>query len=188
MKLALTGAQSTGKTTLAKELSKLFNLPLITEQSRTVIKQFNVTAPKYLKEEELPDFQWKLFASQIIEEQSKKNFISDRCPTCFAAYASQFCKDETFIKEYAQKIENYLLLVKPYDLIIYVPPMFPIEDDGIRSSSEEVQHKTDLLIQHFLEMWKTKYGLNIMTINKASFQGRIKQVENYIEDPLRLGI
>jgi len=83
MKVFLTGAHSSGKTTLAKILADLLGWQMLPEVARDVLKTHGLTYP-------LPDYLVNLIQSEIARRQveilrtSKPDYVSDRFLDCFA--------------------------------------------------------------------------------------------------------
>lgn len=80
LKIGLTGAQGTGKTTLSKALARELGLPLIDEQARIAIKEFGLendcfrsTNPHYQRE---MDFLARCFLQMVTPGTCKVVTIS----------------------------------------------------------------------------------------------------------------
>jgi nicotinamide riboside kinase len=65
-------------------------------------------------------------------------------------------------------INNY---ITGYDLVIYVPIMFPLEDDGLRNKGEEYRELVDGYIKEFLT-----WNKNVYTIKADGLENRINEL------------
>jgi predicted ATPase len=88
MRLVLTGASGTGKTTLAKALAVRFDIPLIEEDFRDVVFAMNGVAKSAENTDERKQAIdhylttcWRWLDARTQAEQSHAGFVSDRC--CF---------------------------------------------------------------------------------------------------------
>lgn len=126
LRIAIVGSQSTGKTTLATQLSKSLDIPLITE----IARRWNI---EKVAQTELIDIQKEMLKLQIEEESKHKKFISDRSTIDNLAYwvhnvAPIVDKNDTIL--YAAKAlsnSNY------YSHIFLLTPEFYPVNDGFRS-------------------------------------------------------
>lgn len=145
MKIAFCGTQSTGKSTLVKELAKLKwfeNYKIFTERSA------------YLASLGIPLNEKSTFKGQLIftaeraSELMCPNFLSDRSSldvVAFTLASEEISMEETF---YIHNVHQRLLL--EYDYIFYIPPEIPLEDNGIRNIKEEFRAKIDSIIKDSL--------------------------------------
>lgn len=145
MKIAISGAQSTGKTTLINELEKLdffkeFNF--LTEITREVKRKgFPIN------EDGNNLTQIFIINSHIERFYSNTNFICDRCILDGLVYTNYLYyngKVDRWVLDYA--FEVYKILINKYDIIFFIQPEFSIIDDGIRSTNKQFR---DDIIEHF---------------------------------------
>jgi nicotinamide riboside kinase len=133
LKIAIDGAQSTGKTTLLKELASYFGsrFAYIPEASRIVAGRFGVHASSdwnelFSKKELLNEFFFEELRWQREQESQAESFIVDSSLLLVAAYRLLFGiheAQEEFVTE-------------PYDLILYCPVLDPGIEDGFRFLSK----------------------------------------------------
>jgi len=179
MKIGILGAQGTGKTTLAEALAKKFGYPLILEIAREVMAEIGIDSPRELKgnPEKGKDFQMKCLGRQIEEEKKHENFISDRTTIDNAAYWMKWHAHENpspvNIGYYTLAWKN----AKKYDLLVYVPPEFPLVDDGCRSINKAYQREMDFLIKLLLGSW----GKNYITV-EGTLKERVAQVVKVVKE------
>jgi nicotinamide riboside kinase len=129
LKIAFTGAESTGKTTLVNELVKHFpDVPLLTSFTRSV--------PNYL--DKSSDVQKQLMAAYTSKllEFSSTGFICDR--TIFDVCAYSIVKG-VWSQEYIDGVlELYSHTSVFPDYIFYTPIEFPMVQDGGRPEGTRV--------------------------------------------------
>jgi nicotinamide riboside kinase len=150
MRIGLTGAQSVGKTTLAKALGEL-------EQFKDYIVQ--TERSKYLNELGIPlntdstlpgQF---IFLAERATELLQSNIITDRtiwdvCSFTLSAKSIGDWEKRSFV-EAAMYLRSY------YDVVIYVSPRgVEMEDNGVRETNLEYRNKIDLVIQEALKEYK----------------------------------
>lgn len=151
MKIAITGAQSTGKSTLLQYLKKdvdLTGFEFIEELTRQIAaKGININ-------EEGSNFSQIFTVTIHAENIIKKHFISDRCALDGLVYTRWLYDNELVDKwmlDYAIGVASEVL--PRYDIIYYLPPEIPIEDDGVRSADvkfrDEIVKLFEEYIQHF---------------------------------------
>lgn len=140
MRIGICGAESTGKTTLAKALADKLELPLITEQARGVAKRLgiddlNKDYPKGLWDR----FQWECLKTQMAIEQGHESFVSDRTVLDNLAYwlvdhaTPSQCYETLQYWGYAERH----IRVRPYHMIVFVRPEddMALENDGFRHTN-----------------------------------------------------
>lgn len=151
-RLVIIGAASSGKTTLAKELSKKLRLKLIPEQARIICNKLgykNIYNIKNTKE-----FRLLVLNEQIKLEEKYKNFISDRgtidCWVHWLRWNIETAK--------SYESEKYYKLAKnqalKYSNIIYIPRLIKLKSDGFRWNDEDYQNQIDRLFKETLLSWE----------------------------------
>jgi len=178
MKIWLTGAQGTGKTTVLN----LFKEPeAITEVVRNMAKE-GMTINRdsgIATQREIFNCYRRLF-------NSKSDYISDRGLTDVLAYScvgeeeKPDCSDAfTWGEEINREIHIMLDYIKENqsDLaIIYFPIEFPVEDDGFRCTDEAYRKEVDRTIKHILD---TYIDIDYLTVHGTP-EERYSQIMNYI--------
>lgn len=172
MKIALTGTQSVGKTSLVKELTKL-----------DYFKDYfiSIERSKYLKDLGIPlnndstllgQF---IFAAERASELLHPNLLSDR--SIYDVCAFTFSSETISWEEKEKLFESSRLLVNQYDYIIYVDPEgIPIEDNGVRTIDPLFRAKIDLVIKMTLTQFPPK---NLIKV-KGTTEERIEKIMSYI--------
>jgi nicotinamide riboside kinase len=131
LRIAIIGSQSTGKTTLAKQLSEHLNIQLISEIARRFDKNIlsNKTSAEYLL------IQKELLKLQIEEESKLQNFVSDRSTVDNLAYWIHNCSEITNNIENALYIKKAIKNTTIYTHIFQLIPEFYPRDDGYRDTN-----------------------------------------------------
>lgn len=152
MRIGLTGAQSVGKTTLAKALG---------ETDRFKDHSVQTERSKYLRDLGIPlntDSTLRgqfVFLAERSSELLLDNIITDRtiwdvCSFTLSAKSISWFEKEAFV-DAAMHLRDY------YDLVIYVSPNgVNMEDNGIRETDLEYRTKIDSIIKMALEEYKPK--------------------------------
>lgn len=153
MKIAITGAQGVGKSTLASAISEQLNLPLITEGAR-----------KY----EIPDTycdQLLTVQKSILNDQIKLekdytdiygSFVSDRSTIDNMAYWLNNCLGHSANND-ADYIYKCRCNLQTYTHIFYVPIEIELVDDGFRNLDKRYQKLIDDKIIQILNRYSVKY-------------------------------
>ena len=166
MKIILTGAQGTGKTTILERF--VGKLPVITEVVRNLSKQG-------VKINELGDEegQHKIFNTYIELLQSPE-YISDRCLTDVYAYSLyHFDQGKLSLDELAFEAGELEKLAAQKDILIcYFPIEFGVVDDGVRSTNENYRQFIDTAIRDTLD----SFGFNYIVV-KGTVEERLRQIE-----------
>lgn len=167
MKIAITGSFGTGKTTLANHVAEAKGFTLLPEVARVMAEE-----GYKLDKEITAEIEHEMFLRQVALECHQGPYISDRCLVDLLAYSAVLFENDF---ELLWTISRALRDAK-YDVIIYLEPEFPIENDGVRSTDGEFQKIIDDRIKSILK------GLNL-THHKVSGsrEERLSQVLKIIE-------
>ena len=164
MKIAFTGASSTGKTSLARALQeKILNLEYITVDARKIIDSLKYSNIDDLNHEEFLYFQKKWLDQKKNQEKKNSFFITDRTYIDSIAYMkNRDINDEILF-------DSCLKNMREYDLIFYLPlGRIPFDDDGYRSNNEDENKNVDVIIQRLLSDNKIlNYRINMSDFDKS---------------------
>lgn len=164
VRIALSGASSTGKSTLAREISKRLTLPLIHEGMKDVRRRF--AERNKIKVEDIPLFdkmtleekmkwQIELVSARLEKENSYDQFIGDGSALDMLAWYKFWCGPHMDAQHFAPLAELLVQhALKTYDHVFYLPlGMIPLEDDQRRITNPWTQqHIDDLLKADFARM------------------------------------
>jgi nicotinamide riboside kinase len=157
MRIAFTGAQGTGKSTLAEVVGERHGLPILPTPGRT------------MKSRGLPINEHATVTSQTLAwllqlelEASGPAWIAARTLVDVWAYgvlaaqrATPSDVESALLEQLSTTTER--LLPTRYDVLFYLPPRIPLKADDARVDVQEFQRKTDLMIRSGLECWSVEY-------------------------------
>lgn len=175
-RIILTGASGVGKTTLANELSNSLGLAVIPELGRDLCHEMG-----YKRIGEIPDqegFKKEVLRLQIETEEQLGSFVSDRSTIdCWVLWQRwNICQAMSYDTEayYDQSRKQ----ADKYTQIIFVPPMFAVEDDGFRWTDADYQKQIDRLTRMTLFEW----GLldRTLVVKAASVEERLKEITSWL--------
>jgi nicotinamide riboside kinase len=146
MKIAITGAQGVGKTTLAQQINKDYpGFKILPEAARLAKEAGYDLDHTATTETEL----W-LIAKQIELESGEGKWLADRCGIDLLAYIHHLFSEEKSLTELATN--TLVPRFNHYDLVLYLPSgEFAIEDDGVRTTDVGFQQAIDQRIRDVLE-------------------------------------
>lgn len=146
MKIAITGAQGVGKTTLAKQISVEYpDFKILPEAARLAVEAGYKLDHTATTETEL----W-LIAKQLELESTEGKWVADRCGIDLFAYIQHLFSDDKDLIEFATK--TLVPRFSNYDLVLYLPGgQFAIEDDGVRTTDLKFQQDIDRQVRGILE-------------------------------------
>jgi nicotinamide riboside kinase len=149
MKIAFTGAQSTGKTTLLTELKSVapysYTYTYIDEITRRMIKrgvEIN---------EGGDDMTQLLIINSHLKNILRDDVIMDRCildGVVYTRYLYNRGQISEWVMDYAEKI--FQLIIEKYDYIFYLQPEFAIQYDGVRSTDEDFRDQIAKLFSEYI--------------------------------------
>ena len=152
MKIAITGAQGVGKTTLAQQIKK--NCPdfkILPDVARLAKE-----AGYNLDQTATPETEFWIINKQIELENIDSKWVTDRCSIDLLAYIHHLFAEESDLIEFATK--TLVPRFGNYDLVLYLPSgEFAIEDDGIRTTDIKFQQAIDRRIRNILEEHKIPF-------------------------------
>lgn len=152
MRIAITGAQSTGKSTLLRYLKKdddLKGFDFIEELTRQIAaKGIDIN-------EEGSNFSQIFTVTIHAENIINKHFISDRCALDGLVYTKWLYdndKVDKWMLDYAIGVAEEVL--PRYDYIFYLPAEIPIEDDGVRSANQDFRDQILKLFEYYIDKFE----------------------------------
>lgn len=176
MKLTLTGSSSTGKTTLALELSRCPNLSIpefVSADARTLLDEMGHHSMDRMTREELREFQLLYLERKLAMEAQCASFITERSTVDVAAYwlvRDAFDLPEAERNSYIERCRIHSL---SYDLHVYLPfGVIPFIFDGYRSEDVSFHEAIDDQIKTLLREW----GIHYMSLDTINLESRVETV------------
>ena len=183
MKIALTGASSTGKTTLMEDLLETASfkdagISSIKLDIRKIIDSMHLNVDgQRSSRSRLRAFQWSVLREKIKNEAHLKCFITDRSSVDMAAYWIARDSDGRLDKESELYLSACKEVASKYDIHIHLPfGSIPFIDDGKRPTSESFNQKTCEMIESLLEKWKLPY----LSLTPSNRNQRVDAVLNHL--------
>lgn len=177
MRIAITGAQSTGKSTLLRFLKQdddLKGFEFIDELTRKI-------AAKGININEEGSNMSQIFTVTIHAENIvKDHFISDRCALDGLVYTKWLFdqgKVDKWILDYAVGVAKEV--IPRYDYIFYLPAEIPIEDDGVRSA--DIKFRDEIV--SLFESYTKELGVKLIELS-GSVKDRAKLFKRVLEPKL----
>jgi cytidylate kinase len=184
MRVYFIGAHSTGKTTMARYVSKQTGLPLLPEVARMVLAERELSMETLRSDLDVVDsFQEEIFRRQVqVERDAHINFVSDRSFDNLA-YAAQHARVLHKIVK-SRTFTTYMEGLRTTDVVLFYirPVRATLRNDGIREQIDwDELIRIDGAIKFMLEMW----GLPYYMINTASMQERARLVDMVLRKHLK---
>lgn len=180
MKIYFVGSHATGKTTMARYVSRHYGLPMITEVARAVLAELETGLEALRTDIDLVNqYQRKVFDRQVeIEKVYTGGFVSDRAFDNLA-YAAEHATILSQLME-SQKFLDYMDWVRSGIVFFLRPDKSLLKEDGVRASVDwESVIRIDGMVKLFLEQFKIRY----LPIQTANMQERVKVVEFVLGPP-----
>lgn len=140
MRIGISGAQSVGKTTLLNALrsEKCFKDYTIRNEVTRTVKSYGID----INEAGSDVSQLLIMKEHIYNVYMFDNMLTDRTSldgVVYTHWLHEHGKNQISPQCRAECFDIFLKTIKSYDHIFYIAPEFPIEDDGVRSASQQWQ-------------------------------------------------
>lgn len=176
MKIAFTGAQSTGKTTLLEAIKQnekfRYKYEFIDEITRRMIK-------KGLKINEAgSDTTQLLIMNEHVKNTLYTDAIMDRCALDGVVYTNWLYKKgnvSEWVYQYAENV--FKKYISRYDYIFYLTPEFHIVDDGVRSIDTAFRDE----IVDLFEYYVNTFSVPVIKLT-GSVEERLEKFYNIINN------
>jgi len=176
MKIAISGAQSVGKTTLLNALRSeeaLKDYKFCFEVTRRV-KGYGLS----INEDGDDTTQRLIMQEHIVNAFMYDNMIADRCALDGLVYSHYLAENKKITEKTYQFAESVFHKLMPeYDLVFYIPPEFEIEDDGTRSINKFFRDR----IVTLFDMYIKDKQINTVYLT-GSVRERVNTVLNHVKD------
>ncbi len=189
LRIIFSGAQSTGKTTIATRLAEELQLPLITEGAREIIKR------RRDRKEEFPGCHtqnrlntpwetletqkeiYKHIRDQYDMSEAQNGFVADRCMIDVLAYSYLGLSDLEEAEDFIEIIKNQVFSQSNFfDAIFISPPCLPPEEDGLRNTNKYKQE----MINHLVSGIAEEYEYPTYYLYGYDLEKKLRDVRNVI--------
>jgi nicotinamide riboside kinase len=182
MKIAFTGAQGTGKTTLLNELKQMFpyspdsymgaQYTFIDEITRNMLKHgLSIN-------EKGTDVTQLLIMNSHLKNVLAGNVVMDRCAldgVVYTRYLHNRGQVSDWVMDYAERV--FQMIISEYDYIFYLVPEFDLKDDGTRSTSIDFRNQiVDIFNTYILEC-----EIPVIRLT-GNLQQRINQIKEAVNE------
>lgn len=174
MRIGISGCHNSGKTTLMKAIAEKYPAPIITG----VAHKFTKTDRTCL------DTQYSILKALIKEEKKYDNFIHDRTIFDGLAYFNRrYLKGERnhlTAKIYGQYFGTFVEHAQshPYDLVIFIDDILPLEDNGVRDM--EGQEEIYNFLTQAVPLYTEQFGIPCIKV-RGSTELRMKKINSLVK-------
>jgi nicotinamide riboside kinase len=174
MRVAISGAQSVGKSTLIKRLFE-------DDEIKIRFKKFGNVARSIKKEgfdinEDGDDACQRLVMAKHLEYSAYDNGIFDRCALDGLAYTVYLHRRE-MIEKNTLIIAESIFENTHYDINIFIEPEFPITKDGVRSNSSAFQYEINEIFEELIDLYRL-----FVIRPTGTVENRYRMVKSAIDD------
>ncbi len=186
MRIAITGAHSTGKTTTLEELWIQNILPgheFLIEATRKLKQQgFNINESGDEK------MQTQVMNYHLNTINNVDKFVTDRCSLdgyCYTKYLwGKGNISDSFMSDTASIHHE---IFSCYDLVFYIKPEFAIVDDGVRSTNEEFRNSVADIFEQEVDELNILYPNKIIPVS-GSVEERVETIKYHINKFINMEI
>ncbi len=171
----MVGAHSCGKSTLARYISKKYNITLITEVARMILSENELQVDELRHDLDIVDnYQLSIFERQISEESKYKDFVSDRGFDNLA-YAAQHSRVFSKLIK-SVKFQEYIEMLKDVNSFIFFirPTKMTLKSDGVR---ENLNWDEIVMIDAMIKVLIKMFDIRHFQINTSNMQERINLID-----------
>ena len=174
MRIYFVGSHSTGKTTMARYVSRKYGLPMISEVARAVLAELETSLDTLRTDPDLvAEYQRRVFDRQVeVEHSQPGGFVSDRAFDNLAYAAEHTCivadmLDSAQFREYMEWVgQGIVFYVRPSPTLL--------KEDGIRAG---VTWDSVVRIDGMVKLLLEQYRVDYLPIESANMQERVRAVE-----------
>jgi len=157
MRICLSGAQSTGKSTLLKLIE---NKGFFSDYTflQEVIRKLMEKEKIHINRDYDHKSQMKIFEEHYLNILKYKNFISDRCAIDAFTYATLgFMNNQFSLTEHKEHKRVFEVCLPYYDHIFLFPIEFAPSEDSVRDTDIAFQKAIQDVLLHILEEYHIDY-------------------------------
>jgi len=179
-RIAIIGAAGVGKTTLldaviasgSEAISQGYTK--IPEAVKVLCGERGYNSPYEIPAEEIHKFREDVLDRQIELENDAGVFIADRSVIDSWVYYMRWSWNSTSVEDAESFYQKAFQQAKKYDLLIYLPIMFEVEDDGFRWKNDVYQKQIDRVLLSTVKDW----GLEdkVFRVTELDLQARVEEI------------
>lgn len=180
MRIYFVGSHATGKTTMARYVSRTYGLPMITEVARAVLAEMEMSIDTIRADIGLVnEYQTRIFQRQVEVEHAKQGgFVSDRAFDNLAYAAEHACVVADLLD--SETFRDYMHWVGKGVVFFLRPHPALVRADGIRAGLDwESVVRIDGMVKLLLEQFRMRY----LPIDSLNMQERVRAVEYVLGGP-----
>ena len=178
-RIRIVGAHSTGKTRLATWIADRYQIPLIKEVAREVLREMGAPIDEIRTDPALIDqYQKSILERQIQAEQAPGPWVSDRSIDCLAYTVAH--APNTFLDSQLGAVREWAREISREPVFICRPHPSMLEEDGVR---ETPTWESVCRIDSAVEMLLSILEIPFIPLAGPSFVDRTRTVR-YVLDPL----
>jgi len=174
MRIGISGAQCTGKTTLLKAISadaKLSQVPLLMEVVRSLVAE----GVKINREADHSS-QMAILERHYKNVLTNNTFFTDRCSLDAFVYATHgYLNGKFTLKEHWEHEFLFLKTIPFYTHVFLLPPLGFLERDGVRDTDMRYQEE----IHNLFNVIAKNYGIRFTTII-GSTEERVEKINHVL--------
>lgn len=173
-KVVVVGTESCGKSTLTKNLAKIYNTTYVEEYGRTLCEELGGCDGILIKEDyQKIAYGHKMAEYKAIEKANKIVFIDTEA--IVTQFYSKLYNDEH------QPVLDEIAKLQEYDLWLFLEPDITWVDDGLRMHGED---NTRFQNNQYLKSLLVKHNIDYKTLN-GNYENRLKGSIELIDDLLK---
>lgn len=168
----LVGAHSTGKSTLARWVSREYFLPIIPETARALIGDLGRSLDEIRLDPDASDkFQWDIFERQLAAEKKLDVYVSDRgCD--HLAYAAEHSRMAPFITA-DPRFDGYVERMRAGVVFFVRPHRELLKADGVRAGLDwDCVVRIDAMVKFILKA----HGVPFVELASREMDARISTI------------
>lgn len=169
MRIVLTGAPGSGKTSVIEELEKMGKI-VVPEPARTLIENYKKNSKHLLPENDRNGFQL------TVEKLTRDNFLDNELAFFDRSIIDEIGYRDRYKVEVSEDLHNFCNENR-YDKVFIFPPWKEIfKNDDVRGETFEEAEKID----YFIHRAYIKYNYFPIIVPKASINDRLNFILNII--------
>lgn len=196
-RIVFIGSHGTGKSTLANELSRILDMPVVESVAREAAKNFTLLEDAgVIETNNIPESVRKNAYQKVICSMAHWDFmrwagaevpcIMTRCPLDTIAYAmadKDITGDTTSECLRNLQDDDEFLIALERSLFVYLPIEFGIENDGVRPTDTDYQKQVDEAMRKLIYV----FGIAPIVVS-GTVDERLKSILKFIFDKDTAGV